>query len=388
MVREVRISGLMPMALAAFLLLGCGEGKGPGTGGREAGSREQEAVPVTVAAVVRKAVPDKVDAVGVVEPSATVGVKAQVGGILQEVLFREGQEVRAGDLLFRIAPLPFETALRQAQANLARDQAQFANARKELERATDLAGKGMVALAEQDSARAAAAALEAATEAGQAAVESARLQLSYTAISAPIDGRTGSLSVNAGNLVKAGADAPLVAINRLDPAYVHFSVPEQNLPRLLAAQARGAVRVIAAAEGQSPREGTLSFVENQVDRATGTIRLRATFANRDRLLWPGRFVRVEMVLSVREDALVIPSVAVQMGQKGSFVFVLGADQTVEVRPVRIARMLDAETLVESGLSAGERVVVDGMLRLTAGSRVAPRGASPAAAGTTGRAPRP
>ncbi len=372
-------SGRLTIALALALMGGCGEKQGSGPPPREA-------VPVAVAPVERKAVPDKVDAVGAVEPSAAVGVKTQVGGILREVLFREGQEVRAGDLLFRIDPLPFEAALRQAQANLARDMAQLTNARKELARAADLAAKGMVAQAEHDAARAAASALEAAAEADQAAVESARLQLSYTAISAPIDGRTGSLSVNAGNLVTAGADAPLVTINRLDPAYVAFSVPEQILPRLLAAQARGAVRVIAAAEGRPPLEGALTFIENQVDRATGTIRLRASFSNRDRLLWPGSFVRVELVLSVREDAVVIPSVAVQMGQKGNFVFILGADQTVEVRPVKISRMLDAETVVESGLSAGERVVVDGMLRITAGSRVAPRGASPA--GTAGRAPRP
>lgn len=365
------------LVLAALALSpGCGEDK------RQAAPPPREAVPVTVAAAQAKAVPDLVEAVGTVEPSATVGVKAQVGGILQEVGFREGQEVRAGDLLFRLDPRPFEAALRQAQANLARDMAQLENARKELARAADLAGKGMVAQSQHDSAKAAAAALEAATQADEAAVESARLQLSYTVITAPIGGRTGSLGADPGNLVKAGSDSPLVVINRIDPAFVSFAVPEKDLPRVLAARAAGPVRVTASPEGQPAREGALSFIENQVDRASGTIRLRATFANHGpgggAALWPGQFVPVRVTLSVDPNGIVIPAAAVQMGQKGSFVFVVKDDRSVEVRPVRLVRLLDTEAVVESGLAAGEVVVTDGILRLTAGSKVAPRGTGGAA----------
>ncbi len=381
------------LLLSLLLLPACGGEKTPsappaaggpgGAGGRGGGA---QAAPVTVATAVRKAIPERISAVGTVEPSAVVEVRSQVGGALLEVLFREGQEVRAGDLLFRIDPRPFEAALRQKEADLARDAAQLENARRNLARSEELAAKGMVAAAERDTARSAVSMLEATLEADRAAVETARLSLAYTSIIAPQAGRTGSVSADAGNLVRANGDTPLVVINRLDPAYLSFSVPERDLPRVLAAKQAGPVRVTALVEGQPPREGALSFIENQVDRGSGTIRLRATFPNRDRALWPGLFARAEITLGVREGALVVPSSAVQLGQAGPFALVVKDDLTAEVRPLTVSLVLDGETVVESGLAPGERVVTDGHLRVTPGGKVAIKG--DAAAPAPAKAPRP
>lgn len=383
------------------------------------------AVPVGVAEVARRTVPVAVTSVGTVQPYTTVGVKPQVPGQIEQVHFTEGKEVRRGDLLFTIDPRPLQAALRQSEANLARDTAQLRqaeaavgqrraevtqaranlerdvtqmeNARVQEQRYRTLIEQGMIAREQYDQVRTNFAALEATVRADQAAVENAqaaaraaeatvdnaraaikadeamldaaRLQLGFTAIHAPMDGRTGNLLVQAGNVVKVGDDTPLVVINQVRPIYVSFAVPEQHLADINAYRARGALQVEALVDGgKRTAVGTLAFVNNTVDPATGTIQLKATFPNADDVLWPGQFVDVSLTLT-RESAVVIPAAAVQAGQRGSFVFVVKPDLTVESRPVKVGRRVPPDVVVEDGLGPGERVVTDGQLRLVPGARV-------------------
>jgi multidrug efflux system membrane fusion protein len=342
------------------------------------------AVPVVVAVAARKDVPVQIQAIGAVEPFSTVTVKPQVGGVIDAVHFREGADVRTGELLFTIDRRPFEAALRQAEAARARDAAQLKNAQAEARRAEDLFAQGILAREQYDQARAASEALAATVHADEAAVENAKLELGYCSIRSPIDGRTGSLLVHAGNLVKAVDGGPLVVVNRVDPVYVSFAVPERRLPEIERAMTAGRLAVEAFAPGQdaAPARGELSFLDNTVDRTTGTIKLKATFPNRDRRLWPGQFVSARLRLSVRAGAVVVPSQALQSGQAGTYVFVVGPDLTAESRPVVVAGDEGGEAVVEKGLSAGERVVTDGQLRLVPGTRVEPRTASPTPAATS------
>jgi len=330
-----------------------------------------ETVPVTVGVVERKDVPVQVEQIGAVEAYSTVAVKAQIGGELREVHFKEGQEVRRGDLLFTIDPRPHQAAVQSAEAALARDTVLLQNAREEFERYIDLVKKDYVTPEDYDRKRATAAALEAAVRADQAAVENARLQLGYCTIRSPIDGRTGRLLEHRGNLVKANADEPLVVINQITPVYVAFSVPEQNLARIKARQAERPLQARAVIPGDQggPITGTLTFLNNEVDGATGTFLLKATFPNEDRRLWPGQFVNVTLDLDVTPNALVVPSEAIQTGQQGPFVFVVKPDMTVESRPVAVRGIHQHETLVEGGVEAGESVVTDGQIRLVPGSLV-------------------
>ena len=332
--------------------------------------RAAASVPVTVATAGLRDVPRRLDAVGTVEPLETVSVKTQVTGPIMAVRFREGAIVRPGDVLFQIDPRPFQAALDQALAILARDRAQADNATAQARRADSLFAEGILSTDQHDQALAQAEESRAAVAADEAAVVNARLNLEYTDVRSPINGRTGSLLVQVGNMVKSVDGATLVVINRVDPVYVTFSVPEQRLAEVRAAQGTGALAVEAVIPGDSGQApvGKLSFVDNTVDRQTGTIRLKATFANADGRLWPGQFVTTRLILGVRAGVVVVPAAAVQTGQKGSYVFVVKPDQTVEQRPVVADTASETEAVVQQGVSAGETVVTDGQLRLVPGAR--------------------
>jgi multidrug efflux system membrane fusion protein len=358
-------------------------------------------VPVTVGEVLEKTIPVQLTAVGNAQAYTTVGVKSQINGQLVEVRFKEGQEVHTGDLLFVIDPRPFEAALRQAeaafgqrqaevrqaQAAVERDSAQLENARVQERRYRELVAKELIAREQYDTLntnmtamqatveadRAAVENAKAALQAAQANVDNARLQLAYTRIQAPIDGRTGNLLVQNGNILKANDDNPIVVINQIHPIYVSFAVPEQHLADIKKYRAIGPLRVVARPPRQQETlaTGELTFVNNAVDATTGTIQLKATFANENNVLWPGQFVDVAMVITSR-TAIVVPSQAIQPGQQGPYVFVVKPDQTVESRLVTPGVRLGAETIVEKGVKPAERVVTDGQLRLVPGARIEAR----------------
>jgi len=341
------------------------------SGGKPEQHMKADVVPVTADKAVQKNVPVQISAIGTVEAYSTVGIKAQTGGELTQVSFKEGQDVSKGGLLFTIDTRPYEAALRQAEAILARDSVQIENARQDVRRYEELVRKGYVARQQYDQVRTNAAALEATVNADKAMVENARLQLKYCSIYAPITGRTGSLIVNQGNLIKANADNPMVVINQIQPIYVSFSIPERYLPEIKKYKLLGRAKVEAALskDDDHPAEGLLTFIDNAVDRTTGTIRLKATFANKEKQLWPGQYVNVVMTLAAQPNAIVVPSKAVQTGQSGQYVFVVKSDLTVEYRNIVVSRTLDDETVIEKGLNAGEKVVTDGQLRLIPGAKV-------------------
>jgi multidrug efflux system membrane fusion protein len=346
---------------AAGLAFGCsGGGAAP----------PPEAVPVRVGTVVAKAVPIQIRNVGTVQAYNAVAVRALVGGEILQVHFKEGQDVKKNDPLFTIDPRPYQAALAQAEANLARDRAQLANAQTDVRRYAELVKKDYVTQQQYDSVRANAEATGATVRADQAAVERARLDLGYCTIRAPIDGRTGSVMVQIGNVVKAN-DAVLVTINQLAPIYLAFAVPERELPEIRRRQAQGGLEVEAEdpTSGKNIARGRLTFIDNAVDRTTGTITLKATFDNADRALWPGEFVNAVLTLSTLPNAVVAPAGAVQNGQQGAYAYVVKADNTVESRPVTVGRVTPEGTVIEKGLAAGERVVTDGQLRLQPGARV-------------------
>ena len=329
-----------------------------------------EKVPVTVARVEQKSVPMQVRAIGNVLPVSTVAVRALAGGELTRVWFKEGDDVRKGQMLFTIDPRPYEAALAQAEANLARDVANLKNAQAESARYADLVKKDYVTKEEYDRYTSGEEAAKAVVAADRAAADTARLQLEYCNIASPIDGRTGSLMVHAGNIVRANDTTPLVVINQVTPVYVQFSIPEAQLAGL---RARGGLGVPVAAlpqgRGAPIASGKLTFIDNAVDTTTGTIGLKALFANQDRALWPGQFVTVAMTLQDRPNAVVVPTQAVQTGQRGQYVYVVNADSSVEMRQVSVAEAVNQQTVVNSGVTPGETVVTDGQLRLTPKSHV-------------------
>jgi membrane fusion protein, multidrug efflux system len=329
-----------------------------------------EKVPVMVAVAQTKDMPVQLRAIGSVQPISNVAVRALVGGQLDKVWFKEGDDVRRNQVLFTIDPRPYQAALAQAQANLARDEANLKNAESQAARYADLVKKDFVTHEDYDKFTSAAEAARATVAADRAAVDNARLQLSYCEIRSQLDGRTGSLMVHAGNIVKANDTTPLVVINQITPVYVQFSVPEGQLGDF---RSRGLndVPVTAAPQGGGPAvaDGKLTFVDNAVDTTTGTITLKATFPNADRRLWPGQFVNVAVTLSSAHNATVVPTLAVQTGQKGQYIYVVKNDGAVEMRPVKVASSDDEETIIASGITPGETVVTDGQLRLTPKSRV-------------------
>ena len=349
-------------------------------------------VPVSIAIAAEESVPQEIRAVGTVEPSSVVQIKSQISGELTEVRFVEGGEVRKGDRLLQIDPRPYQEALRQseaavsrdraqqrqAEANLARDNAQLKNADAIATRWAALQKQGVIAREQSDqmrtnadtlreSVRAGAAAVESArasVENDLAAVEKAKLDLSYCEIRSPISGRAGNLLVHAGNLVKA-SDVPLVVINQIEPIFVSFGVPEQHLAEIRknSTARKLPVRVSLKEEPSKIARGSLAVIDNTVDNATGTIRLKATFDNHERILWPGQFVNAVLVLDTLKNMTVIPSEAVQAGQQGQFVYVVKPDQSVERRDVTLGATLENRVIVEKGVAPGETVVTDGQLRL-------------------------
>jgi len=327
-------------------------------------------VPVTVDTAVQRTVPVQLRAIGNVEAHSTVTVKSKVGGELVRVHFIEGQDVNKGSLLFTIDPRPYEAALKQAEANLQKDIAQAKHAREDAQRYKFLIQKGVVPQQQYDKFSSDADALEATVLADRAAVDNAKIQLGYCSIYSPIDGRTGSLIVKQGNIIKA-EDINLVVINQIIPIDVTFSVPEQFLPEIKRYMASRNLQVetfIPMDEGR-PERGMITFIDNAVDTNTGTIRLKGTFANTGRRLWPGQFVNVILTLTTQPNAILIPSQAVQTGQEGQYIFVIKPDFTAEQRPVVVGRTLNNETIIEKGLQAGEKVVTDGQLQLVPGTKV-------------------
>ena len=336
-------------------------------------------VSVAVASVDRAAVPYEIGATGVVEPLQTVAVESQVGGVLTKVAFTEGDEVRQGQVLFQIDARPYDAALQQARATLAKDEAQARNAQRDAARYQALVKKDYVTQSQADQALATAQALAAAVKADSAAVENAKLNLDYTTIRAPISGRTGGLLVHLGNLVKANSSTPLVIINQIRPILVRFAVPQRDLPDIQRYSA-GNQLTVSATPGEdstaAPVKGTLSFVDNNVDTTTGTVMLKARFDNRVGTLWPGQFVTVDLQLFVQRDALVVPAQAVMAGQDGSYVFVVDQAGTAQQRPVTVGRTVGNTSIIAKGLAFGERVVTDGQSRLSPGAKVDIRSVAP------------
>src|SRR5437867_88320 len=351
-------------ALSLFVALGCSKQGGGGA------SR----VPVTVARAEQRPVPYELLATGTVEPRQTASVQAQVTGILTRVAFREGDDVAAGQLLFQIDPRPFQATLEQAQAMLARDQAQARSAGADAERYAQLVSQDYVTKSDYEAKRAAAEALQAAVRADSAAVANARLNLEWAAIRAPIAGRTGRLLVREGNLVRANAADPLVVINQIRPILVRFAVPQKHLGDIQ--RYRQHQLPVFASPSQADTvfsKGVLTFVDNAVDTTTGTVLLKGEFPNRDNALWPGEFLSVRLQLYVDSSALVVPSQAVMTGQQGTYVFVLNQDGTARSQPVTVQRTAGAYAVISQGVQAGDEVVTDGQVRLVSGAPVEVKG---------------
>ena len=332
------------------------------------------AVPVVMARVELKDVPLAVRAIGNVQPYQSVAIKSMVNAQLTGVHFKQGEDVQQGQLLFQLDPRQFEADLKRAQNNLLRDEAQAKNNRAESERYARLLQEGVVAKQQYDQFMTTAQAADAGVAADREAVESAKVQLQYTKIYAPITGRTGDLMIDRGNLVKANDTPSLVTINQVTPIYVNFAIPQQQLTDLKKYSAAGSLRVQAIISGEvdKPVNGKLTFIDNSVDATTGTIKLKGTFENKDRRLWPGQFVDVVLTLTSQPNSLVVPSQAIQTGQNGQYVFVVQPDMTADMRPVTVLRTVGSETIVASGLKPGEQVVTDGQLRLTKGVKVEPK----------------
>ena len=326
---------------------------------------------MTVAKASEKVVPMEIHAIGTGEAYSTVSIKSQVNAAVDTVHFQQGQFVKKGELLFTLDRRPFQAALDQALGNLARDKAQAEIAAVQARRYAKLFQEGVAPKETADQNQANADATQAAVRADEAAVEYAKLQLAYCTIDSPIDGQTGSVLVYPGNLVKANDVPILVVINQVTPIYVDFAIPEQNLADVKKYMVEGKLHVEAAlpADPQNPEVGSLSFVDNSVDNTTGTIKLKGTFANTRRRLWPGQFVNVVLRLAEQANAIVVPAQAVQTGQNGQYVFVVKPDMTAESRAVVVSRTVGGDSVIEKGIVAGETVVTDGQLRLVPGVKV-------------------
>jgi multidrug efflux system membrane fusion protein len=339
-------------------------------------ARQQQAAPVTVATVVSKDVPLQLQAIGNVESLSTVTIKAQVSGLLVGVHFKDGDFVKKGQLLFTIDKTPFLADLRHWESTLAKDEAQAENARVDAQRMEGLMRAGVISKQQYDASFANANALKATVAADKADVETSKINLQYTTIYSPITGRTGAVAVKPGNLVKANDVPILVTINQIEPIYVTFAIPEQQLADLKKYSAAKTLVVQAAPQGSTQRfEGKLSFIDNTVDLTTGTIKLKATFANQQHALWPGQFVDVNLTLATQSNAIVIPSAALMTGQSGTFVYVVDQDMTVKPQPVKVAHSVGDESVIASGLQAGQRVVTDGQLQVVPGGKVSIKNAT-------------
>jgi multidrug efflux system membrane fusion protein len=355
-------AALTPVLLAAAIAGGCS---------RRDSSFEQPPVPIVSAEAVTKNLPYEVVSIGTVEAYSTVSVNSQVGGVLSRVYFKEGDDVKSGDRLFLIDPAPFQASLQAARAKLARDRATLDYTEENVKRYDELAKKNYITAQEYSNLLTDLETIRATVRADEADVESAKLNLDHCTIESPIDGRIGNLLIDQGNNVKANGDNPMVVIHRISPIYVRFTLAQQYLPDILKHSAAESLEVRAFSPGESPdaRRGHLTFVDNAVDASTGTILLKAEFSNEDMTLWPGEFVDVVLVLRQLEGAVVVPAQAIGTGQMGDFVFVVKADDTVDLRPVTVSYRLDGDAVVEKGVRAGERVVIDGQMRLRPGAAV-------------------
>ena len=366
------------LSLMAALLISaaaCGKGETPpaagtpppGAGARGGGGG---AVPVSVADVVERAMPVTVRAVGTVEASSTVDIRAQVAGPILSIGFKEGDDVRAGALLFTIDPRPFQGVVNGAESALARDTAQANNLAAQLQRADDLFARGIVTKADHETLAANLASARATVSADNGTLEAAKLQLSYTKITAPVAGRTGALQVHQGSLVRANDVAPMVTINVTSPINVTFAIPAKLLSRVRGAKSPRDLRVTASIPGvpESTSTGSIGFIDSGADTTTDTVKVKGSFPNGNRTLWPGQYVDVTLQLSIEEHALIVPTAAVQASQQGQFVYVV-ANNVAEVRPVTVAWIDGDVSVLEKGVAAGDKVVIDGQLRLTPGAKV-------------------
>lgn len=337
--------------------------------------RSGAVVPVVVAVARREPTPVRLDAVGTVQTIASVAVKSRIDGQIAEVTVHDGQYVKAGDPVLLLDSRAAQAQVRQVEAQLARDRAQLTNAKRDVERFAPLVAKDFVSRQQYDTAATNSLALEASVKADEAALENAKVLLTYYTITAPMDGRLGTISLKAGSNVKAN-DVPILTINQTKPIWVGFSLAQSDFPAVRRAMEAGTVEVDVAAPGDSeaPEKGRIEFFENAIDTTTGTIALKATFDNLQERLWPGEFVNVSVMLSIERDALVVPQAAVQVGQNNTYVFVVTADNTAELRPVQTSRTVNGKSVIDKGLDAGEQVVTDGQLRLTNGTRVEIRSA--------------
>jgi multidrug efflux system membrane fusion protein len=371
---RICLSNLLTVGIAVIMLAACS--------GNAENNHAPEAAPVTVNTALKKDVPVVLKAIGTVEPHNTVAVRARVAGEITRIAFKEGQDVSQGDVLFTIDPRPYQATLEGALADLDRDNAKLKSAKEDVRRYAELVKKDYVTSQAYDQTIANADALKATVAADRAAVQSARVNLDYCTVRAPIAGRTGNLLIKLGNVIKA-EDQPVVTINQIMPINVSFSVPEEYLADIRRYAADGTLDVEAAFpdEKEPNFKGELSFINNTVDGSTGTILLKATFPNPEKVLWPGQFVNVVLRLATSRSAVVVPSQAVQRGQQGDYVFVVKPDMSVESRTVKLGQRIDRETVIRKGIEAGERVVTDGQLRLFPGAKVALMN-QPASSGTT------
>ncbi len=369
-----KMGTVIPAGLLALCALGSGCSK------EQAAPPPRPAVPVLVGTVTQKSMPVQVIAVGNVEAYSTVSIKAQVSGQLLDVHFKEGDFVRKGQLLLTLDPRPYEAALAQAKAALARDKALAVNNRLQARRYSKLLEEGIMPASQVEGLTSAADASDAVVNSDEAAIKTAELNLEYSTIYSPLDGRTGALMLKPGNLVKV-ADVPIVVINQVNPIFVNFAVPQQFWPDIKKYMAQGTLHVKATVPRDSgpDEDGTVSFVDNAVDPTTGTIHLRATFTNSQNRLWPGLYVNIVLTLSEQRDATVIPAQAVVEGEKGPFVYVVRSDKRVEPRMIVPVRTIDGETVIEKGLLPGETIVTDGQTRLEPNARVEIKTSSGAAA---------
>ena len=348
---------------------------------------EPPPVPVVAGTVVEKDVPIYLEGLGTVQAWNTVTIRVRVDGQLDKVAFTEGQDVKAGDLLAKIDPLPFEASLAQAEAKKKQDEAQLANARQNLQRDVQLRAGKVISQQEYDAQKTLVDQLAATVDADEAAIKSARVQLGYTTIVSPIDGRVGIRIVDKGNIVHASDPNGLIVITQLHPISVIFTLPEQNLPEIQVQMRKEPLTVFAVGRDNAVvlDKGQLKVVDNQIDTTTGTIRLKADFPNPELRLWPGQFVNARLLLTTRKKGVVVPAQVIQRGPEGAYAFVIQRDLTVTVRPVKVAQIQQGEALVDEGLSPGERVVVEGQYRLQAHSRVS---IAPPARGASQPSPTP
>jgi membrane fusion protein, multidrug efflux system len=374
-VERLRSSILFFPLTAVLFLSGCGSKEQAQPAG---GSRGRPPAPVVVASVEQRDIPVQIKAIGNVEAYQTVQIRSQVNGQIQKIFFKEGEDVRQGQELFQLDERSFRADLEKAIGQMKRDQAQAENSRIQAERYSGLEKEGIVSHEQAGQLLAQAKADAAAVDADKAAIDAARVQLQYTDIAAPINARAGALMINLGNLVKANDTPFLVQLNQVTPIYVTFSVPEANLDRVRQRFSSGQLKVLAYPKGQadSPVEGRLTFIDNGVDTTTGMFKLKGTFQNRDRRLWPGEFVDVALELSTQKHTVVVPTKAIQTGQQGEYVYVVRTDSTAESRPVKTAGAYQNLTLISDGLKAGEQVIVNGQLRVAPNAKVIVQGTLP------------